>query len=262
MAASRHPAAAEKQFFKDFAAQPPEQRAGTVGTVANYLRPYTPPDIADVVCSAQPNFSLAEIDEGRLICLSVPQTYQVERKYLNFFFKQLMFLHGFRRFDLRPGEARERNLMVLVLDEGQKTTLVSEDGFADHSTVDELREAGMCVITATQTPLSFYAAFGNPQKADVFMANLRTQIHFKAADEKGARILSAKLGSRSSRRYSGGVTGGQLTRSWQITDVPWWKPEQIQALPEGKAILLHPRQVGPPRATTLRTTSFTCKSKC
>ncbi|MDR1280502.1 MAG: hypothetical protein LBK99_06735 [Opitutaceae bacterium] len=32
-------AAAERQFFKDFSAQPPEQRSGTVYTVANYLRP-------------------------------------------------------------------------------------------------------------------------------------------------------------------------------------------------------------------------------
>jgi hypothetical protein len=67
---SDQPAAAvEVQFFRDFSAQAPEQRSGTVGTVANYLRPYTPPDIAEVFCSAKPNFTLEEIDQGRLICL-------------------------------------------------------------------------------------------------------------------------------------------------------------------------------------------------
>ncbi len=138
-------AAAERQYFKDFAAQPPEQKGGTVYTVANYLRPYTPPDIREVFCSVEPNFALSEVDAGRLICLSIPQTYQVERRYLNLLCKQLFFLHAFRRFDLTPEEMKCRNVIVLVLDEGQKTTLVSEDGISDHLTVDELREAGVCV---------------------------------------------------------------------------------------------------------------------
>lgn len=247
----------ELQFFKDFAAQPPEQRSGTVGTVANYLRPYTPPDIAEVFCSTAPNFSLAEIDLGRLICLSVPQTYQVERKYLNFICKQLMFLHGFRRFDLPAEDLRQRNMIVLILDEGQKTTLVSEDGFSDHGAVDELREAGMCVISATQTPLSFYAAFANEVKADVFMANLRTQIHFRAADEKGATILSAKMGGREVRKYSGGVSGGRTSRSWQMTDEAWFKPARLLALSEGAAVIKHPRRIGRPLLRRLPFTDFT-----
>jgi type IV secretory pathway TraG/TraD family ATPase VirD4 len=254
----RSDAAEEVQFFKDFAAQPPEQRSGTVGTVANYLRPYTPPDIAEVFCAPKPNFALDEIDLGRLICLSVPQTYQVERKYLNFLCKQLLFLHAFRRFDLDPGERQRRNMIVLILDEGQKTTLVSEDGFSDHGTVDELREAGMCVISATQTPLSFYASFANEQKADVFMANLRTQIHFRAADEKGATILAAKLGGREMRKYSGGVSGGRTSRSWQLVDEAWFKPLRLLALPAGMAVIKHPRIIGRPLLRRLPFTAFTC----
>ena len=255
---SDQPAAVvEIQFFRDFAAQAPEQRSGTVGTVANYLRPYTPPDIAEVFCSTKPNFALEEIDRGRLICLSVPQTYQVERKYLNFLCKQLLFLHAFRRFDLDTDELQRRNMIVLILDEGQKTTLVSEDGFSDHGTVDELREAGMCVISATQTPLSFYASFGNEQKADVFMANLRTQIHFRAADEKGAVILAAKLGGREVRKYSGGVSGGRTARNWQHVDEAWFKPLRMLALPAGMAVLKHPRRIGRPLLRRLPFTTFT-----
>jgi type IV secretory pathway TraG/TraD family ATPase VirD4 len=251
------PAAGELQYFRDFAAQPSEQRSGIVGTVANYLRPYTPADIAEVFCSTSPTFSLAEIDQGRLICLSVPQTYQVERKYLNLLCKQLMFLHGFRRFDLEAEELRRRNLIVLILDEGQKTTLVSEDGFSDHAAVDELREAGMCLITATQTPLSLYASFGNEKKADVFMANLRTQIHFRAADEKGAALLSAKLGGRETRKYSGGASGGRSSQNWQLADVPWFKPQRLLALPDGAAVIKHPRQTGRPLLRRLPFTPFT-----
>jgi hypothetical protein len=247
----------ELQYFRDFAEQPPEQKSGTVYTVANFLRPYTPPDIADVFCSVRPNFSLTEVDAGRLICLSVPQTYQVERRYLNLLVKQLFFLHAFRRFDLDPEEMRRRNLIVLALDEGQKTTLVSEDGFADHTTVDELREAGVCLISATQTPLSLYTAFETERKADVFMANLRTQIHFRAADEKGAKIISEKMGGRELRKYSGGVSAGRASRNWQMGDEPWFKPAVMQSIPEGCAIIRHPAMIGKPRRKVFPFTSFT-----
>lgn len=247
----------ERQYFRDFAEQPPEQKSGTVYTVANFLRPYTPPDIREVVCSVNPNFTLAEVDAGRLICLSVPQTYQVERRYLNLLFKQLFFLHAFRRFDLSPEEMRQRNMIVLVLDEGQKTTLVSEDGFSDHLTVDELREAGVCLLSATQTPLSLYAAFETPNKADVFMANLRTQVHFRAADEKGAKILAEKMGGREIRKYSGGVSGGRTSRNWQPMDEPWFKPARLLALDAGRAIVKHPRRTGKPLLRRLPYTAFT-----
>ena len=257
---AEHPSPAaevERQYFSDFAAQPPEQKSGTVYTVANYLRPYTPPDIRQVVCSVTPNFTLAEVDDGRLICLSVPQTYQVERRYLNLLFKQLFFLHAVRRFDLDPEEMRRRNLIALVLDEGQKTTLVSEDGFSDHATVDELREAGVSLISATQTPLSLYAAFETERKADVFMANLRTQIHFRAADEKGAKILSEKMGGREIRKYSGGVSSGRTSRNWQPMDEPWFKPTSFLSLAGGKAVVKHPRRTGRPLLRKLPFTSFT-----
>lgn len=247
----------ELQYFKDFAGQPPEQKSGTVYTVANYLRPYTPPDIAEVFCSVEPNFSLSEVDYGRLICLSIPQTYQVERRYLNLLAKQLFFLHAFRRFDLELDELQRRNLIVLALDEGQKTTLVSEDGFSDHGTVDELREAGVCLISATQTPLSLYASFETERKADVFMANLRTQIHFRAADEKGAKIISEKMGGRECRKYSGGFSAGRTSRNWQMVDEPWFKPILLQSLLEGDAVIRHPARTGKPMLSKLPFTSFT-----
>jgi type IV secretory pathway TraG/TraD family ATPase VirD4 len=255
---NKHPlAAVERQYFKDFSAQPPEQRSGTVYTVANFLRPYTPDDIREVFCSVEPNFALSEVDAGRLICLSIPQTYQVERRYLNLLCKQLFFLHAFRRFDLDPAEMRRKNMIVLVLDEGQKTTLVSEDGFSDHLTVDELREAGVCLISATQTPLSLYASFDTERKADVFMANLRTQIHFRAADEKGAKIVSEKMGGREIRKYSGGVSSGRTSSNWQVADEAWIKKEKLLALSDGKAVIRHPRRTGRPLLRSLPFTGFT-----
>jgi type IV secretory pathway TraG/TraD family ATPase VirD4 len=253
----RHAATILQGYFADFERQPPEQKSGTVYTVANFLRPYRPAEIAEVFSSNEPNFSLAEVDLGKLICLSIPQVFQVERKYLNLLCKQLFFLHAFRRFDLEPAELRARNLISLVLDEGQKTTLVSEDGFSDHLTVDELREAGVSLITATQTPLSFYASFETERKADVFMANLRTQIHFRAADEQGAKMLSQKMGGRELRKYSGGISGGKSSRNWQTSDEPWFKTEQLLALKHGEAVVRHPRYTGKPMLRRLPFTTFT-----
>lgn len=261
LASSQKAAEYELKYLRDFLKQPPEQRGGTISTVANFLRPYTPTDIAQVVCSSSPNFSITEVDQGRLICLSVPQTYQLERKYLNLLFKQLFFLHAFRRFDLDASDMHRRNVIALVLDEGQKTTLVSEDGFADHATVDELREAGVCLISATQTPLSLYAAFETERKADVFMANLRTQIHFRAADEKGAKILSEKMGGRERRKYSGGISGGKQSRNWQLNDEAWFKPEALQSLKHGGAVIKHPRHLGSPRLYSLPFTKFTVEHR-
>jgi len=37
-----------RKYFADFDSQPPEQKAGTVYSVANFLRPYRPPEIAEV----------------------------------------------------------------------------------------------------------------------------------------------------------------------------------------------------------------------
>jgi type IV secretory pathway TraG/TraD family ATPase VirD4 len=123
--------------------------------------------------------------------------------------------------------------------------------------VDELREAGVCLISATQTPLSFYASFETERKADVFMANLRTQIHFRAADEKGAKIISDKLGAREIRKYSGGISGGKRSSNWQVTMEPWFKPAELQSLGPGRATLSHPRSNGRPRICRLSYTSFT-----
>ncbi len=247
----------EHQYLADFMAQPPEQRSGTVFTVANYLRAYISPDIAQVFCSKNPNCSLREIDEGRLICLSIPQTYQGERKYLNLLCKQLLFLHAFRCFDLDADEMRRRNVIALVLDEGQKTTLVSEDGFADHTTVDELREACVCLISATQTPLLFYASFETEIKADVFVANLRTQIHARAADEKGAKVISEKMGGGETKKYSGGYAGGKPTKGWQLQDLPWFKSTTLLSLKEGQAVVKHPRQHRCPALKILPYSKFT-----
>src|SRR6266511_3486962 len=93
------------------------------------------------------------------------------------------------------------------------------------------------------------------------MSNLRTQIHFRAADDQGAKMLSQKLGGRELRKYSGGISGGKNSRNWQLQDEPWVKPERLLALANGKAVIRHPRFTGRPVLRRLPLTRFTAPNQ-
>ena len=75
--------------------------------------------------------------------------------------------------------------------------------------------------------------------------------------EKGAAILSAKMGGREVRKFSGGVSGGRSSRNWQMVDEPWFKPHRLLALPAGTAVIKHPRRIGRPLLRKLPFTGFT-----
>ena len=77
-----------------------DQREGLQGTIANYLRYYLTPSVAEVISSSKPNtFEFADLDRGRIICLSMPQDFQMERRYVSTIFKLLFYQHVLRRFD-------------------------------------------------------------------------------------------------------------------------------------------------------------------
>jgi hypothetical protein len=65
------------------------------------------------------------------------------------------------------------------------------------------------------------------------------------------------MGGREVRKYSGGIGGGRTSRNWQMVDEPWFKPNGLQALSEGRAVIRHPRRTGKPLLRTLPFTSFT-----
>ena len=67
------------RYFQEFIKQPPEQLGGVRATVYNYLQPFTAPAIAEVFSPERPNFSLSEIDQGKLVSVKIPQKYQVEK---------------------------------------------------------------------------------------------------------------------------------------------------------------------------------------
>ncbi len=130
-----------------FLTQPAEQLGGVKTTIANYLKHFTEPDIAEIFCSKESTFSFDDIDRGKIICVSIPQRFPVERRYINTLLKLTFYAHALRRFDKPAAERARDNLVILWADEAQKIVTASDDGMSDYNVVDVLREARATVVS-------------------------------------------------------------------------------------------------------------------
>ena len=226
-------------FRHRWLAQPPEQLGGIKTTVANYLKHFADPDIAAVFCPRQASFSFSDIDRGKVICVSIPQRFQVERRYINTLLKFAFYSHAQRRFD-EPLMVRARNnLVILWADEAQRIVTASNDGMSDHNVVDVIREAKATVVAATQSYTSLIPAMGDEHKAKVLIANLANRITFCAADEDSARIAADTLGKYEGKRRTEGVSGGQRTYSWTRENRYFLEPHELRKLRKFQAVVQH-----------------------
>src|ERR1039458_6676793 len=223
--------------LQDFMDQPPEQRAGIVGTAGNYLHYFTTPEIAAVFCRDS-TFALTDLDQGRLICLALPQRLQTERRYLGTFLKQLFHLHLLHRFDHLREEREKFNLLVLLADEAQHFVTASEDGLSDHSLVDVIRESGAAFIAATQSTTSLIPPLGREQ-AKVLTLNLRNRLIFTAADEDDARSSAEFLGKKKVMKRSWTTTDGKRSESWSEDDGYRVKPDELRGLHKYQCYVVH-----------------------
>ena len=247
------------RYFREFIKQPPEQLGGIRSTVFNYLQPFATLDIAEVFCPEHPTFSLAEIDQGKLICVKIPQKYQVEKKYASLLLKVLFYLHALRRYDLSSEERQKKNLIVMVLDEAQETVLVSEDGISDYNVIDKIRGARATTINSTQSPTSYIPPMGGRDKAEVFLLNLGNKIYFTAADKQASEMIADAIGKHTIKKRTYGRSAGKTTTSWKEEDEHWIKPHELRVLPKYHAILRHCEQRF--RRIRLAPTRFTAKTR-
>jgi type IV secretory pathway TraG/TraD family ATPase VirD4 len=215
--ASSHQTARRRElsdhFSNRFLSQPPEQIGGVKETIANYLQAFITPDIAQVFCPAANTFDFADIDRGKIICVAMPQKFQLERRYVNTFLKMLFYMHALRRFDKAADERRNDNLLILWADEAQRFVTASEDGMSDYNCIDVIREAQATVVAAAQSSSSFIPPLGR-EKARVFTLNLRNRLIFKAADEEGAVESADFLGRKRVIKKSWGYSGGKMSRNY------------------------------------------------
>lgn len=235
--ASREGPHALAEHFRNYLAQPPEQLAGITGTIANYLHYFTLPPIAEVFCRDS-TFALGDVDQGKIICLALPQRYQTERRFVGTFLKLLFYTHAQSRFDVPRAERAHHNLLLLLADECQHFVTASEDGLSDHSVVDLIREAGVAVIAATQSTTSLVPVLGVEQ-ARVFTLNLRNRLIFTAADEADARASAEFLGKIIRRDRS--VTRGEGRRTETVTEREEYriKPHELRGLGKHRCIVVH-----------------------
>jgi type IV secretory pathway TraG/TraD family ATPase VirD4 len=228
-----------RDYYREFATQPPEQKSGIISTVFNYLQPYTAPDIAQIFSPSDPTFDIKELDLGRLVTVKIPQKYQTEKKYVGLLLKILFYLHALRRYDLPAAVRDGKNLIVLVLDEAQESVLVSEDGISDYNVVDKIRGARATTINSTQSPTSYIPPMGTREKADVFLLNLGNKIYFTAADKLASEMLADSIGKRTVKKRTWGRSGGKSSVSWSEQDEHLIKPHILRSLPKHVAVIKH-----------------------
>lgn len=227
-----------EHFANRFLSQPPEQIGGVKETIANYLQAFVTPEIAQVFCPPANTFDFADIDRGKIICVAMPQKFQLERRYVNTFLKMLFYTHALRRFD-RPAEERSRdNLLILWADEAQRFVTASEDGMSDYNCIDVIREAQATVVAAAQSSSSFIPPLGR-DKARVFTLNLRNRLIFKAADEEGATESADFLGKRKTIKRSWGYSAGKRSSNYSEHDEHKIKPHELRNQAKHVAVVVH-----------------------
>lgn len=227
------------EHFRLYLAQPPEQLAGIQGTVRNYLHYFVQPAMAEVFCRDS-TFALSDVDRGRILCVGLPQRYQVERRFVGTFLKHLFFLHALKRYDQPRHEREQHNLLLLLVDECHHFVSTSEHGLSDHSVIDIIREARVCVVAATQSTTSLIPVLG-AEPARVFTLNLRNRFIFTAADEEDAKASADFIGKRMVWERTSGWSGGRFHQSGRWKEEHRFKTSDLRSLRPHRAVVVHSR---------------------
>jgi len=218
--------------------QPEEQLGGVRETTANYLQYFLTPEIAEVFCSEMNTFDLSEIDKGKIICVTMPQKFQTERRYINTFLKLLFYNHALRRFDQPKAERAGHNLLILWADEAQRFMTASEDGTSDYNCVDVIREAGATIVAAAQSTTSLIPPLGN-DKSRVLTLNLRNRMIFRSADEADAVQAADFLGKKLVMKRSWGSSAGRRNVNYSEAEEHKIKSHKLRKLRDHECVLVH-----------------------
>ena len=223
------------RFLED---QPPEQIGGVRETTGNYLQYFLTPEVAEVFCTEKSTFDFSAIDEGKIICVTMPQKFQTERRYVNTFLKLLFYNHALRRFDKPKAVRVHDNLLILWADEAQRFMTASEDGTSDYNCVDVIREAGATIVAAAQSTTSLIPPLGN-DKSKVLTLNLRNRMIFRSADEADAVQAADFLGKKRVIKRSWGSSAGKRNVNYNETEEHKIKPHKLRGLRDHECVLVH-----------------------
>jgi len=207
-----------------------EQMEGVKGTITNYLRWFTDDAIHQVFGAEAANFTMSCMDEGKMIFVSLPQRYAIERRYICALLKVLAYAHARSRTPTK----KNYNLMVIWQDEAQRF-IMPIDG-----DVDILRQFHVTTVISTQFRAQLEKALGGKENAQPIIGNLRNRIILQAADEECAEESAKYIGKGLRRKRSYTRQGdGQRSSSYSDEIAYFIEPYQLRQLPKFVAVFCH-----------------------
>ena len=216
-----------------------EQRAGEIGTSQNYLEYLGTPEIAEVFSSDEPDTcSIADVDQGKIFCIDVPQDFTTERQYIFTVVKLLLYRHALRRYALPPWEKYALNQLIYVGDEFQNAITASHDGTSDFNVVDRLRDCMLMLIVSAQAFESLIPP-QTKEQADVLALNLKNLFMYRAASEADALRCANALGKHYVERSSRTTGADHATHTYQRVEEYFIKPHEFRRLPDHTAVVRH-----------------------
>jgi hypothetical protein len=221
---------ARRHLERHYWSQPPDQLGGLISTIYNLLIPYCEPDIA-AVFGADSTVSLGQLEEGRVLCLAIPQRLAVPRRYVATLLKGLVYQLILQRFDRPRGDERwtRRNVIVIEQDEWQRHAVRAD------CDVDLIREAAGTTYAASQTQDAVWSRFRSRENAAPLIANLRNRWICQAGTEACAEESARLLGERASHSVS--RTRGRSDSSRTLT------PREEPVVPKAELRALAPFHV-------------------
>ncbi|MGC4073990.1 MAG: hypothetical protein QM760_16060 [Nibricoccus sp.] len=216
-----------------------EQSAGEVGTSQNYLEYLGTPQIAEVFSSDEPDTcSFADIDNGKIFCIDVPQDFTTERQYIFTVIKLLLYRHALRRYALPPWKKHALNQLVYVGDEFQNAITASFDGTSDFNVIDRLRDCMLMLVISSQAFESLIPP-QTKEQAEVLALNLKNLFMYRAASELDALRCANVLGKRWVERATRTVHSDHTSQTYQRVEEFWIKPYEFRSLPDHQAVVRH-----------------------
>jgi hypothetical protein len=231
-------------FQSKFISMPGDQFGGVVGTITNCLYPFITDAVADLTSNpTEPNgFTFDDLENAKVLCLSLPQVHLKERLALNALLKQLYYQYGMMRYD-RPQRGEELPVLCLWLDEGHHSLRQGEAG--DYMFLDRLRAARCAAFVGMQGADSPVPMLG----ADVTEAtikHLRSWFVFSPADAKAKKAVQEYIGKHEIQKTTRGFSGGRATVSRSPSDEYILKDKELTGLKNYRCHIFH---VGSKRLT-------------
>lgn len=216
-----------------------EQRAGELGTSQNYLEYLGTPEIAEVFSSNEPDTcSIAHVDQGKILCVDVPQDYTTERQYVFTVIKLLLYRHALRRYSLPDYQRYALNQLIYCGDEFATAITASYDGTSDYNVVDKLRDCWLTLLISGQAFESFIPP-QTKEQADVLLLNLKNLVMYRAASETDALRCANAIGKHWVERGTRTVHPDHTAHTYQRVEEYRIKPHEFRRLPDHTAVVRH-----------------------